>query len=74
MAQVAFLQERTREAKTHLRHAQRIGRNTKSRVIEWYSLLIDAWFLLKEGMGEKGLHSLRRGFALGKEQGHVHLG
>src|SRR5208283_5350640 len=73
MAQVAFLQDRTREAKTHIHTAQRISLAMKSRVMEWYSLLIGAWFLLKEGREKEGFLRLRRGLSLGKRHGYVHL-
>ncbi|MBN2123360.1 MAG: AAA family ATPase [Deltaproteobacteria bacterium] len=73
MAQVAFLQGRQREAKAHLRIALRTGRNMRSRVIEWYSLLTDAWFLLRKDREKKGIESLRRGLALGRRHGYVHL-
>jgi LuxR family transcriptional regulator, maltose regulon positive regulatory protein len=73
MAQVEFLQGRTKEAGSRISKAQRIGRDMKSQVIEWYSLLIDAWFLLQEGRESEGLGSLRRGLSLGRKHGYVHL-
>jgi len=73
MAQVAFLQDRTRDAKTHIQRAHRISLGMKSHVMEWYSLLIRAYFLLKEGKGREGFLSLRRGLSLGKRHGYVHL-
>ena len=73
MAQVTFGQDRTGDAHAHINKAYRIGRNMKSRIIEWYSLLISAWFLLREGRKTEGLGALRRGLALGKGYGYVHL-
>jgi LuxR family transcriptional regulator, maltose regulon positive regulatory protein len=73
MSQAAFLQDRVRDARGHIHAAHRISRDTKSRVLEWYSLLIEAWILLKGGREAKGMASLRRGLALGKGQGYVHL-
>lgn len=73
MAQAAFLQGRTREAKTCIRAAHRISLTMKSRVLEWYSLLVDAWMLLREGREAEGLLSLRHGLSLGRMEGYVHL-
>ena len=49
MAQTAFLQGRPKDAKAHVQTAHRISLTMKSQVMEWYSLLIDACFLLREG-------------------------
>jgi LuxR family maltose regulon positive regulatory protein len=73
MAQTAFLQGRAREAKAHVRTAHRISLTMKSQVMEWYSLLIDAWFLLLEGQETEGLLSLHRGLSLGRRHGYAHL-
>ncbi|NPU83667.1 MAG: AAA family ATPase [Syntrophaceae bacterium] len=73
MAQVAFMQERSREVGNHIRAAHRIARDMKSPVVEWYSLLIDAYFLLRQGREKEGLLSLRRGLSLGGKHGYVHL-
>jgi len=73
MAQTAFLQNRTREAKNHLHTAHRISLSMKSEVMEWYSLLIEAYFLLKEGKEKEGLQSLRSALSLGRKHGYVHL-
>ena len=73
MAQVAFLQDRTKDAKAHIQTAHRISLTMKSHVMEWYSLLIDAWFLLQEGKETEGLLSLHRGLSLGRRHGYVHL-
>ncbi len=72
IAQVPFLQGRPGDALAHVNKAHRIGLSMKSTVIEWYSLLIGAWLLLREGEEEKGLLSLRRGFALGKRHVYIH--
>ncbi len=73
MAQVAFLQGRTKDAKAYLKTAHRISLTMKSRAMEWYALLIDAWFLLHEGKETEGLLSLHRGLSLGKKHGYIHL-
>jgi DNA-binding SARP family transcriptional activator len=73
MAQVAFLQDRAKEAKTQVQAAYRISLDMKSHVMEWYSLLIYAYFLLREGNETAGVPSLRRGLALGRRHGYVHL-
>ncbi len=73
MAQVAFLQGRTKDAKAYIQTAHRISLTMKSQVMEWYSLLIDAFFLLQEGKETEGLLSLHRGLSLGKKHGYVHL-
>lgn len=73
MAQVAFMQGRAKEATTHIHTAHRVSLDMKSHVMEWYSLLIRAYFLLKEGREKEGLASLRGGLSLGKGHGYVHL-
>jgi DNA-binding SARP family transcriptional activator len=73
MAQTSFLLGRIREAKGHVRAAHRISLTMKSSVLEWYSLLIDAWLLLREGRETDGLLCLRRGLSLGRRHGYVHL-
>lgn len=73
MAQIAFLRERARDAKAHVRTAHHISLAMKSHVMEWYSLLIDAWFLLHEGKRAKGVQSLRYALTLGRKHGYTHL-
>jgi LuxR family transcriptional regulator, maltose regulon positive regulatory protein len=73
MAQIAFLRGRPGEAKNHISKAHRIGLDMKSRVIEWYSLLITAWILLQEGRTKEGFGSLRSALLLGRENGYTHL-
>jgi len=73
MAQTTFQQGRVEEAKANIRSAQRISRSMKSHVMEWYSLLISAYFHFQEGREEEGLLLLRRGLSLGKQYGYVHL-
>jgi len=73
MAQVAFALGRAGDAKNYIQEAHRISRTVKSFVLEWYSLLMNAYFLLVEGDEAKGLALLRRGLALGKRYGFVHL-
>jgi LuxR family transcriptional regulator, maltose regulon positive regulatory protein len=73
MAQIMYLQERTNDAQTIISRAYKIGRNMKSPVIEWYSLLVAAWFFFGQDAEKKGLKALRRGMALGRKHGYVHL-
>ncbi len=73
MAQAAFMQGRTGEATTLVRTAHRISLSMKSQVMEWYSLLLEAWFLLQDGMRSEGLLALHRGFGLGRRHGYLHL-
>jgi tetratricopeptide (TPR) repeat protein len=73
MAQTAFLQDLRKDAKAHVRTAARIGLTMKSQVMEWYSLLIEAWFLLAEEKEAEGLLSLHRGLSLGRRHGYAHL-
>lgn len=73
MAQVNFLQGCSKEAKTGIQTALRISLSMKSQVMEWYSLLIEAYFLLQEGSRTEGLLSLHRGLSLGRRHGYVHL-
>jgi DNA-binding SARP family transcriptional activator len=73
MAQARFLEDNSVDAKTHVRTAHRIGRSLKSQVIEWYSLLVEAYFLFSEGNGKKGLPLLRRALELGGRHGYAHL-
>ena len=73
MAHVAFLQDRTVDAMGYIEAAHRISLSMKSHVMEWYSLLVKAYFLLKEGKRKEGLLSLRRSLSLGKRHGYVHL-
>ncbi len=73
MAQTAFMQERPEDAMTYIQTAHHISLEMKSHVMEWYSLLIRAYFLLHKDKEEEGLSSLRQGLALGKRYGYVHL-
>jgi LuxR family transcriptional regulator, maltose regulon positive regulatory protein len=73
MAQVLLPLGRAKEAKAHLQAAHRISLTMKSSVMEWYSLMIEAWFLLLEDRKTEALHSLRPGLMLGKKHGYVHL-
>jgi len=73
MAQVAFAQGRAREAETCVQTALRLSLAMKSRVLEWYSLLISAYFLLQDGDREEGLRCLGRALSLSKRHGYVHL-
>ena len=73
MAQTAFLQDRPGDAKALIRTAHRISRNMKSQVLEWYSLLVNAYFALREGDEKKGFPLLRRALAMARRHGYVHL-
>ena len=73
MAQAHFLQHSPKDAMTHVQTAHRISLDMKSPVMEWYSLLIGAYFLLLENNDEQGLTSLRSGLMLGRSHGYVHL-
>lgn len=73
MAQALFQQQRDTEAKSYLQGVQQISREMQSPVVEWYGLLIDAYFLLRKGKETEGLLSLRNGLALGRQHGYVHL-
>lgn len=73
MAQVLYAQGHEKDAKAHVQKAHRLSSSIRSQVIEWYSLLIDAWFLLREGKETAGLLALHRGLSLGRRHGYVHL-
>ena len=73
MAQVAFLQGRIKDARSYIQTAHRISLTMKSQVLEWYSLLIEAYLFLQEGNETQGLLSLFRGLSLGSRHGYVHL-
>ena len=73
MAQAEFQQNHPDAAKMHVQTAHCISLEMKSPVMEWYSLLISAYFLLQENMEKEGLASLRGGLLLGRKHGYVHL-
>lgn len=73
MAQTEFLMEHRAEADDHIQRAHRISLATKSHVMEWYSLLIHAYFLLSEGREKQGFSMLHRGLSIGKRYGFTHL-
>lgn len=73
MAQARFMEGNVHNAKAHIREAHRLGLDMKSQVIEWYSLLVEAYFLFEEGSKGKGLPLLRRALALGSRHGYAHL-
>jgi ATP/maltotriose-dependent transcriptional regulator MalT/DNA-binding SARP family transcriptional activator len=73
MAQVAHARGQADEAKSHLLTAQRISLSMKSQVMEWYTLLIDAWFHLQDVKETEGLLFLHRALSLGRRYGFVHL-
>ncbi len=73
MAQARFGQGHGEEAGRHVAEARRIGREMQSRVVEWYGLIVGAWFLLRGGREKEGLAALASGFLLGRQHGYVHL-
>lgn len=73
MAHAGLLLNRTRDAKKHIREAHRISLQMKSHVMEWNSLLVRAYVLLREGRSKDGLSALRDAFSLGHRFGYVHL-
>lgn len=73
MAQTEFLTGRRAEANDHIQRAHRISLAMKSHVMEWYSLLIQAYFLMREGREEQGLRALHRGLSIGRRYRFVHL-
>jgi ATP/maltotriose-dependent transcriptional regulator MalT/DNA-binding SARP family transcriptional activator len=73
MAQTKFLLDLRKEATKHLETARSIGQSMKSQVIDWYSLLVEAWFQLEQGKTAEGLLALHRGLSLGRRFGYVHL-
>jgi DNA-binding SARP family transcriptional activator len=72
-AQIDFALGNCEEAIGLARKAREISLAMKSQVMEWYSLLISAWFLLEEGKETDGLLALHRGLSLGRRHGFVHL-
>jgi DNA-binding SARP family transcriptional activator len=72
-AQIAFALGSGDEALALARKAREISLAMKSQVMEWYSLLVEAWFLLERGMETEGLLALHRGLSLGRRHGFVHL-
>lgn len=73
MSQAVFQQGHVDEALTLVRSAHRISLSMKSHVMEWYSQLIGAYFLLQQGGQEEGAVLLRHGLSLGRRFGYVHL-
>ncbi|NVN90735.1 MAG: AAA family ATPase [Desulfuromonadales bacterium] len=73
MALISHVRGFADEAKSLILAAHRISLAMKSQVLEWYTLLIDARFLLQEGKETEGLLSLHRALSLGRRHGFVHL-
>lgn len=73
VAQAEFQLGHAKEAKKHIRDAHRISQTMKSQVMEWCSLLNDAWFQLHQGKRTEGLLALHRSLSLGRRYGYVHL-
>ena len=73
MAQAAFARMHAGDAATHVKKAHRIARAMKSPVMEWYSLLVEAYLSFAEGNEKQGSALLGRALSLGRDHGYVHL-
>lgn len=73
MAQTAFVRGDAAAALELVRTALRLSLAMKSRVMEWYALLLEARLLLHGGREAEGLLALHRGMSLGRRYGYVHL-
>lgn len=73
MAHTLFLTGHYGDAKKHLRLSLEISRNMRSNVMEWYSLLIEAYFLIFENNEGKGISKLKQALSIGRKNGYVHL-
>ncbi len=73
MAQAAYGQSDRDRAWTCLKAARRFALGIQSEVMDWYTSLISAYFLLQEGREKDGMACLRHGLALSAKQGFVHL-
>jgi ATP/maltotriose-dependent transcriptional regulator MalT/DNA-binding SARP family transcriptional activator len=73
MAQARFIEGNEGDAATHAGTARRIGMSMKSQAIEWYSSLVESYFLFRRGEDGKGLPLLRRALELGRRNGYAHL-
>jgi len=73
MAQALFSLNRPKDAMACVQTAHRISLEMHSTVMEWYSLLIGAYFLLQENREDEGVQSLREALLLGQRFGYVHL-
>lgn len=72
-AQIAHALGETEAARGHAETTRQLALEIKSPVLEWYALLIDAYVALQDGREAEGLGALRRGLALGRRHGYVHL-
>ena len=68
-AQVMYRIGKHREAWTHLHEASPIAERFKSKIFEYYSLMIEAYFHFEQGDEVSGLVLLRKALALGKRPG-----
>lgn len=73
MAQTEFALGNIREAKMHIHKALLIGSEMKSYVIEWYSLLVSAYFHFMEGNNKLAIDELKKGMTISRKYGYVHL-
>jgi ATP/maltotriose-dependent transcriptional regulator MalT/DNA-binding SARP family transcriptional activator len=70
-AQVMHSAGKRREAWSHLHEAFLIAERLRSRLFEYNGLMIEACFHFEQGDESSGLISLRKGLAIGKEQGFL---
>jgi LuxR family transcriptional regulator, maltose regulon positive regulatory protein len=59
------------EAWGHLHEAFHITKKVKSKIFEYYGLMIEAHFHFEQGDEASGLTSLRKALAIGKERGYL---
>ncbi len=69
IAQIMHVSGKDREAWGHLQEAARITRKVNNKVFEYHGLMIEAHFYLDQGEETRGLASLRKALAIGKEKG-----
>ncbi|NVM20375.1 MAG: hypothetical protein HWN68_01160 [Desulfobacterales bacterium] len=70
-AQVMHQLEKHGEPTEHLAHAFSIARGMKSKLTEFFALMVKARFALDKGDEASGLRSLRKALAIGKEGGYL---
>ena len=70
-AQVMHRLRKQSQAWNHLHEAFHIAEMMKSKIFEYYGLMIEAYFHFEEGDEASGLASLRKALTLGKERGFM---
>lgn len=73
MGQVAIMKSSHDDAKKHIKKALEISRQMKSHILEWSSILIDAFIDLWEKREKDGLSKLEAGLSIGRQYGYFHL-